>query len=471
LTNESRPRQLGETLEPWRTAIVAVGGLLLAVIVAGIVGLVLNDRLQSVAGEALEYDVDVEDEGDDLQVEVLNLRNLHRVLMSVGPSRASVGDLEISYERLVEEIGELEELGVREPEAPRPAEIRALAEAYYDEFRSALLEYNQDDPEFIEAADQGLVRLEQLEEHARQIDELGEVLAERSLQSVDNTAETTALVLIAVIAGLVLVGGGLAFAAVRVVGELRQLYRSQAEATRALEEAARVRSDFLADVSHELRTPLSVLRGNAELAATLSDDDSKAEALKDVMRESIRISRLVDDLLFLSRAESTTLPLNKERLSLEPFLVELVERARALATKRGVELVHEIDVEGEIEADPQRVEQAVLIFVDNATKFSPPDRHVTVQASSADGRLCIAVMDQGPGIAPEHLPHVFERAYQARRTDDGPEGSGLGLAIADRISALHGGEIRIESTPGAGTNVRLYLPMLPAEAAIVARKD
>src|SRR5918998_3702572 len=117
--------------QPWRITIAAVGGLLVMILIAGIVGFLLNRNVERVTNEALRYDVNLEDEGDDLRAAVLDLRHYHRNIYFGGPTRTRIDDFENSYAQLEEELRELRALGVRDPDAPQPEEIQATAEEYY----------------------------------------------------------------------------------------------------------------------------------------------------------------------------------------------------------------------------------------------------------------------------------------------------------------------------------------------------
>src|ERR671917_992560 len=215
-------RWIGEIREqPWRITFVAVSGLLVAILIAGIVGFVLNRNVEQVVEEALTYDVDLEDEGDDLRAAVLDLRHYHRNITFGGPSRGGIEDFEEAYAQLEEEIRELEDIGVRDPDAPQPDEIRRMAQEYYEDFRAATGLYEEDRTAFEEASDRGLVRLDEMAHAGEELDELGEQLSEESLGEVERATRTARVVLLAAILGLLLVGAGLAFVTVRVVNELR----------------------------------------------------------------------------------------------------------------------------------------------------------------------------------------------------------------------------------------------------------
>ena len=197
-------RWIGEIREqPWRITFVAVSGLLVAILIAGIVGFVLNRNVEQVVEEALTYDVDLEDEGDDLRAAVLDLRHYHRNITFGGPSRTQIENFEDAYARLDEELTELEELGVRDPEAPQPEEVRRMAEEYYADFRPAM-ELPETDPRFTEASDRGLAQIDEMANAGEELDELGEQLSEESLARVDRATTTATVVLLAVICGLLL---------------------------------------------------------------------------------------------------------------------------------------------------------------------------------------------------------------------------------------------------------------------------
>lgn len=454
----------GEVRErPWRITMGAVGGLLVAILIAGVVGLALNRSVDRVTEQALNYDVELEDEGDDLRVAVLEVRHYHRNIFFGGPSRSQIANFEDAYAQLEEELGELDDLGVRNPTAPQPEELRVTAEEYYADFRPAIDLYEDDRAAFTEASDRGLFRIGEMAQAGEELDELGEQQWEKSLASVDQATATATVVLLAVISGLLLVGVMLAYAAVRVVNELRRLYAEQQAAAEKLSEASRLKTDFLADASHELRTPLTVLRGNAEIGLALDGSREHEEILVEIVRESGKMTRMVEDLLFLARSDSASLPLDAEPVPVPHLLTELTERANALARERGARLEANLSGEGVLEMDQSRVEQAVLILVDNAAKYGPPGGTVTLCSETRSGELVLTVTDKGPGIPEEELPRVFERFYRMDKTRSRKlGGSGLGLPIANTIVEAHGGHIQAESRVGEGTSISIHLPLVPA---------
>jgi signal transduction histidine kinase len=223
-------------------------------------------------------------------------------------------------------------------------------------------------------------------------------------------------------------------------------------------DAARSKDDFIADASHELRTPLTVLRGNAEQALALGAETPR-DLLEDIAGEAIRMSRLVDDLLLLARSDAAALPLALERVDGEPFLAEVAARAQALVGTPS-KLTVDIAADGALEVDPARLEQAILILIDNAAKYGRPDGRIELTTVERDGHLLLSVRDDGPGIPADALPHIFERFYRVDRTRARSSGgAGLGLAIAKSIVLAHGGQIQVDSLVGRGTTMTISLPL------------
>jgi two-component system sensor histidine kinase VicK len=458
-------RQRGFGTHPWQIAIAAVFGLLVANVVGGLVALALNRSVHEVTDEAVRYDVELEDRGDDLRVAVLDVRHYHRNIAFGSPSRGAVADFERAYAALHEEIDDLEQLDSRGADVATSQELRQMAEAYYAEFRPAVDRFEIDPAGFTRASDHGLVSLAALEQAAA-IDRLGEQRAAAALHKVEEVTAAARLVLLGVLAGLFLVGAGLAYAALRVVRELRELYARQQEAAKAAEVASQAKTDFIADVSHELRTPLTVLRGNAEVGLELERNCVHAPMLQDIVNESASMARMVEDLLFLARSDSASPPLELEVVALGPFLAGLAGRAEVLARERGATFEAALDGEGWLQIDPARIEQAVLILVDNSAKYSPSGGLISLSSWSDRRELHIQVSDRGPGIPEADLPHIFERFYRVDKVRGRKQGgAGLGLSIAKTTAEAHGGRIEATSHVGQGTRMTIHLPLFEASAA------
>jgi PAS domain S-box-containing protein len=232
-------------------------------------------------------------------------------------------------------------------------------------------------------------------------------------------------------------------------------------AEEALAEAALARSEFLAEVSHELRTPLTVIRGNAEIGLELDRNCDHEEILREIVRESSTMSRMVEDLLFLARSESAAPPFRMVPVDAQVLFAGLERRAAALAAEHDATLDTTLLATGLVRVDPVRVEQAILALVDNAVKYGPEGQRVTLCSTCSEGELRVDVGDQGPGIPETELPHIFERFYRLDEVE--VPGSGLGLSIAQTIAEAHGGRIEARSQPGEGTRMSFILPLLQEE--------
>jgi signal transduction histidine kinase len=427
--------------------------LLLTIAVAGLVGLGINAGVKSVTDQALKYDIELEDRSDDFRVAVLDMRHFHRNVVFAGPTRRGLADFEAAYLQLQGQIDQFGQLRIDQSDILRPEQLRQVAERYYAEFRPAIDVYYSDPKAFTLASDGGLVRIAELESAARAIDHLGEQRAAAALRSIEAAADGARAVLITVLASLFLVGVGLAYLMVRNL-------REQRRAAARLEHALQLKTDFIADASHELRTPLTVLRANAEVALKLDRTCIHTELLEEIVRESGRMTRLVEDLLFLARSDSGSLPLELELVNIGPFLTELADRASVLAHERDSQLHRELVAAGRVQIDRSRIEQVVLILVDNAAKYSPAGKLVTLRSATRGTELIVEVADQGPGIPAPDLPLVFERFYRVDKTRSRKQGGvGLGLAIAKSIIEAHGGRIEVESMLNKGTKMRFYLAL------------
>lgn len=225
-----------------------------------------------------------------------------------------------------------------------------------------------------------------------------------------------------------------------------------------LEDAFGRQRRFVADASHELKTPLTVIRANSSLA--LSDPELPEEVrepLVDIDRAAARTIRLVQDLLLLARDDAGALPLEREEVPVAELFETVAREARALHPQ-GAALDAVVEVE-RARGDRIYLAQLLLNLADNALRHTPADGRVTLRAVPEDGQVRLSVADTGPGIAPEHLPHLAQRFYRADSSRSRKEGgTGLGLAICQSIARAHGGTLAIESAPGQGTRVHLRLP-------------
>jgi signal transduction histidine kinase len=306
-----------------------------------------------------------------------------------------------------------------------------------------------------------------LDRAAEAIDDVGEVLAASSLERVATTAGDERTILIALMAGVVAVGVVLAFSAWRLLSRLDESYEREQAVAAELARALRLRTDFIADVSHELRTPLTVIRGNADIGLTATNGDVQRAALVDISVEAGRMSKMVDDLLFLARSDAGRPQLDLEYVSAQWLASRLERPAEVLARQRGSCLESDFQGDGFLQADHVRIEQAVLILVDNAARHSEAGVCIRLLSRVRDNTLELIVADRGTGIPADELPMIFDRFYRVRdRRGRKKTGSGLGLAIARSIVEAHGGSISAESNVGAGTTMTIRLPLgAPAPTA------
>jgi len=221
------------------------------------------------------------------------------------------------------------------------------------------------------------------------------------------------------------------------------------------EKTDKLRRDFVANVSHELRTPLTIMRGYNEalLDGTISQSD-QVEKYHRVMRdESIRLQKLINELLDLSHLEARTAELEIERVNLAEIVDNVVTLFKQPSLEKGVVLQTAIaDKLPEIQANGDRLTQLVLILLDNALKFTPAGGTITVSLEATEQVLTLRIADTGAGIPAEDLPYIWERFYKADKSHTrGDGGTGLGLAIAKEIINLHGAQVEVASELGKGT--------------------
>jgi two-component system, OmpR family, sensor kinase len=274
--------------------------------------------------------------------------------------------------------------------------------------------------------------------------------------------------------------GQLAAAFDEMIGRIEQAFGAQTRSE------ARMRQ-FIADASHELRTPLTAIRGYSDVllrGAAREDPAAVEHVLLAMSREAERMSRLVNDLLTLARLDEGR-PLEQQSVDVIALVGEAVDQARVLAGDTEVSLTSDGGGRLTLSLDPDRIKQVLLVLLDNALKYRRRglDAWVRVRVGRAEHGVTVSVADNGRGIAPEALPHIFDRFYREERiagerrvagaqvptvipeppdvvnTATAPaSGSGLGLAIATAIAQAHGGTLTVQSTLGVGTTFTLALP-------------
>ncbi|MFL6557284.1 MAG: ATP-binding protein, partial [Bacillus sp. (in: firmicutes)] len=209
----------------------------------------------------------------------------------------------------------------------------------------------------------------------------------------------------------------------------------------------KMRQDFIANVSHELRTPISMLQGYSEAIVDdiAESQEEKKEMAKVIYDESLRMGRLVNELLDLARMEAGHIQLTMEEINLSTFINRIIHKFQGLAKDNEIQLYAEIENGiSSISFDPDRIEQVLTNLIDNAIRHTPKDGSVKLSVTSEDKGIVISVKDSGSGIPEEDLPFVFERFYKADKARTrGRAGTGLGLAIAKNIIDAHHGHISV----------------------------
>lgn len=221
-----------------------------------------------------------------------------------------------------------------------------------------------------------------------------------------------------------------------------------------------VRRDFVTNASHELRSPLTAIRAAGETLASVHDDPAAAGRFVELIRRNAeRLQNLVDDMLELSHIESRELQLQPEAVELQALVERLVAHQAHRAQLKDITIRTHLAGAPQVQADRRALEHVLANLLDNALKYCPAGSAVEVRAQSEKSRVRVEVADDGPGIAPEHLPRLFERFY---RVDPGRSrelgGTGLGLAIVKHLVEAMGGLVTVKSRPGAGTTFSFTLP-------------
>jgi len=257
----------------------------------------------------------------------------------------------------------------------------------------------------------------------------------------------------------------LAVLAVSIVPAVGGGYLLSGRALRPIKTAMDSQRTFIADASHELRTPVAVVRTNAELLKRHLGPDtghtaaSDQVALDDILSESDRLGRMVDQMLTLAEADAGQRTVLSSEISLNELIDEVARSMRSIAETRQMLLETRLIDDVSVNGDPGRLRELVSVLLDNAVKYADAGGRVEVALRREHRKAIIEVSDNGPGIPRDALPHVFDRFYrvdEARSRESG--GTGLGLAIARHIVDAHGGTINIESSASGGTKVTVELP-------------
>ena len=234
-----------------------------------------------------------------------------------------------------------------------------------------------------------------------------------------------------------------------------------------IKQAWERQTNFVADASHELRTPLAVMQTSLELVMGNREEsvESQTKWLENIQAENRRMTKLVDDLLFLARADSNQQLIEKQLFPLHEKIAEVMAAFEPIAVKKNIQLTLHIENEIHYYGDQNRLKQLIVILLDNAIKYTPAGGRTEVALRQLDNQAELVVSDTGEGMSSEHLDKIFQRFYRidkARSRDGG--GTGLGLSIADWIVREHKGTITVTSTPGGGSTFKVQLPVLLQKA-------
>lgn len=242
-----------------------------------------------------------------------------------------------------------------------------------------------------------------------------------------------------------ILGGG-EWAALLVLTDLTEVQRTE-----------QMRRDFISNVSHELRTPLAAVRALAETLEQDLDDPAAAEVVERILAQVERMAALVDELLDLSRIEAGAIKLAIEPVPVRAAAEEAMKTLESRAQAAAVRLELAVDDAAVVAADRQALVRMMTNLLDNAIKYSPRGGTVRLAAWPEGDAVALVVDDEGPGIAPEHLPRVFERFYKGDPSR-ASEGVGLGLAIVKHLARAHGGSVAAENRPEGGARFTVRLP-------------
>jgi PAS domain S-box-containing protein len=255
----------------------------------------------------------------------------------------------------------------------------------------------------------------------------------------------------------------------RLEAEREQLLIRARESQAEAERANHLKDEFLATLSHELRTPLTAVVGWAEMLGSSRLDPVGSARAVEVIRRNARMQvQMIDDLLDVSRIITGKLRLSVQPVDLGAVIIAAVEGVRPAAEAREIRLQLQLDSPaGQVSGDPDRLQQVAWNLVSNAIKFTPRGGRVIVRLERVESHAEISVSDTGLGIAPEFLPHVFDRFRQADMTTTRVQGGlGLGLAIVRQLVELHGGTVRVESAgEGLGSAFTVSLPLAAVRGA------
>ena len=243
--------------------------------------------------------------------------------------------------------------------------------------------------------------------------------------------------------------------------EIERLSASLNRMIARLDDAFQHINRFSADASHELRTPLTILQLELEgIAQTQQTNPELGDRLGSALEETHRMSRIVENLLAISRLDAGEDKMDKLRLDLGDLATSTVEEMKVLAEEKSLTLRCSVSKDVFVAGDRSRLQQVVVNLIDNAIKYTPAGGEITVRVAPNARHAILEVADNGVGISEQALPHIFERFYRADKARSRQSGgAGLGLSIVKSICAAHGAEIKIASTEFHGTCFQIELPL------------
>ena len=248
--------------------------------------------------------------------------------------------------------------------------------------------------------------------------------------------------------------------------ELRALAQAINAMLDRINKAYSAQMRFVSDASHELRTPIAVIQGYAALLDRWGKDDPEAlqESIHAIRSEAKAMEELVEQLLFLARGDNDTQPVKPVAFDLTALAGEVLREEEMIHQDRTF-LPRWGEAPIPVRADQGLIKQVMRILMDNSVKYSPPDGRIYLRVTTQEGYARVTVQDEGMGISPQGIPHIFDRFYRTDQSRDRRTGgTGLGLSIAKWIVDRHGGWFEVVSREGVGTRISFLLPTAPASA-------
>lgn len=233
------------------------------------------------------------------------------------------------------------------------------------------------------------------------------------------------------------------------------------EESRYLREMDQFKDNFVSLFSHDLKTPIAKIKAIIDRIKTSNQDLSAGiiEGLEGIERANGELSRLISDILRVTKMESMPIAPAKEVVDINRLVESAIQRLKLFFDEKHISLVRNLEPLFSMEGDPQLLQEVITNLLENAVKYSPPHSRVIIETKEDKGKVQVRVLDQGPGIPEEELPRVTSKFYRGKRVDKSTRGSGLGLYLAKYFVELHRGELKIQSREGEGTEVSFSLPI------------